>query len=827
MHYQNFLMVFSDSNAMDTKVALSPCVSHFMALDGALLVKHGNRLYKISSGSDLSELIKLLRMLNRPKKIKEILNFLSGFKRSHVIGVLETLHKMKLITLEKEDNNKTKDSFIHTKYFPWDGVEARNGITIHDLELILIGDGLLASKLVTHLRNMRIKFNQVKSTQIVHKFSRKLSEHGTQGKENSSLRDSTTSFASLLNPLIERSSLLIVAEDYPNLNLFELVNSLCFKKKKAWIRVSFDDDNGYLGPLVIPRRTSCFNCCELRLVTNSPHYEYELWKNKENIPAKKSDIHGIFADMLSALCIREVYRYLINSSHIDTIDNLLVFDTQHVNLTKHHIISHPNCILCNPPSRFERRTRWNLARNGAMKRGTKTPIEINKSDSLLSEEELLKRLRSIVDKKTGIIQEYEKLYETHPFGIYFHHFSMATCSRPLRIGPSGQLTKPVRVEDSLISPLPSGSGISATEAEIHTLMESVERYSNMVVDESRLIWSSYNEFKRNAVNPADLGLYSNEVYDREDINCSRFLVNSEIPWIEGVDLYSSKTVMVPADFVFYPAIREKPLVFDTSNGASAHIDNVHAILNGLYEVIERDSLLTMWLNKISMPVLEPKILPFGFEESLKLINDYGMQVKLVDLTNDTCIPTIMAVCYNKKPDKSPALLVGAGSHIEPEKALQKALFEMEFMLTEMLERPNKKKINRPDQISTMYEHPLYYLNPNKRKYWEFMIRGTKINTLQKLAKRPFKNNYSVLMHIVRHLQSMNHNVIAVNITPPDISKMGIRAVKVFVTGFQPLYVGNRLRLNLERLRTTARRLNYNPRASNSGCEINLAPHPLP
>jgi hypothetical protein len=203
-------MVFSDSNFMDTKVALSPCVSHFMALDGALLVKHGNRLYKISAGPDLSELTKLLRMLSRPKKIKEILNLLSGFKRSHVIGVLETLHKRKLITLEKEDdNNKTKDSFTHTKYFPWDGVEARNDITIHDLELILIGDGLLASKLVTHLRNMSIKFNQVKSTQIVHKFTRKLSEHGTQGKENSSLRDSTTSFASLLNPLIERSSLLI------------------------------------------------------------------------------------------------------------------------------------------------------------------------------------------------------------------------------------------------------------------------------------------------------------------------------------------------------------------------------------------------------------------------------------------------------------------------------------------------------------------------------------------------------------------------------------------------------------------------------------------
>jgi thiazole/oxazole-forming peptide maturase SagD family component len=203
-----------------------------------------------------------------------------------------------------------------------------------------------------------------------------------------------------------------------------------------------------------------------------------------------------------------------------------------------------------------------------------------------------------------------------------------------------------------------------------------------------------------------------------------------------------------------------------------------------------------------------------------------MQVKLVDLTNDTAIPTIMAVCHNKNPNRFPALLVGTGCHIEPVKALQKALFEMEFMLTEMLVRPSKKKISRPNQISTMFEHPLYYLNPNKRKYWEFMIRGTKKRTLQKLQKTPFKDKYTELVNIVRHLHGMSHDVIAVNITPSDINKIGVKTVKVFVTGLQPLYVGNKLRLNLRRLRVSARRLNYDIE-ENSSSKINLAPHPLP
>ena len=65
-------------------------------------------------------------------------------------------------------------------------------------------------------------------------------------------------------------------------------------------------------------------------------------------------------------------------------------------------------------------------------------------------------------------------------------------------------------------------------------MESVERYSNMVVDESRLIWSTYNDIETRAINPVDLGLYSDEQYDRSDLGCSKFSVDSEIPWIEDM-----------------------------------------------------------------------------------------------------------------------------------------------------------------------------------------------------------------------------------------------------------------------------------------------------
>ena len=155
-------------------------------------------------------------------------------------------------------------------------------------------------------------------------------------------------------------------------------------------------------------------------------------------------------------------------------------------------------------------------------------------------------------------------------------------------------------------------------------------------------------------------------------------------------LFSGKMTLVCADFVYYPALREKPLVFETSNGAASHTNLVEAILNGLYEAIERDAFLIMWLKRLSMPIIDLKNLPFSFDESIRLIDKFGMSLKLVDITNDTNVPTVMAVCYNKS-DNYPALIVGSGTHVDPKKAIRKALFEVESPFNSLRRKSIREK----------------------------------------------------------------------------------------------------------------------------------------
>jgi ribosomal protein S12 methylthiotransferase accessory factor len=824
----------SDNNV---KISLAPNMSQFTVDSGFLFVKKDNRLFKMSTAADIAELSRVFDILKQRKKLVEITNLLSDFKKKDVIDLLRSLYNLNLIQIEEQvtSGQKGTDRGLSNKGAPY----IKKDTHLLDSKVLLIGEGVLASKLVEHSKVMGLRLETISSSAIIrssHKILMNVNDvNKSQSRLNGTILPSNSLFSS--TSFLNEYDLIIAAQDYSNIIFFETINKICINKSKPWLRASFDDNMGYLGPLVIPGETSCYNCCELRLVTNSPHYEYILWRYKERIPQAKLSVPRPFVENLAAICVNDVITFLTNNYKPQTIDNLLSLDTRQMHLSRHRVIPYPNCPHCDLLGIRKQEQQMIIPKPNQQNRSNKKSVGSTASTfpdlrSSLSGNELLQELKEIEDEKTGIVMKSEKLFDPNILGIRFHHFFNVTCSNPLRMKLTEQPSEPMAPSillstDNLIEPSPSGSGYTATEAEIGALMESVERYSSRVVDQSRIMWSSYNRVQDRAINPLNLVLYTDKQYERVDFKCSRYSADTEIPWIEGMDLSSGRRVLVPADFVYYPPFRERPLVLETSNGAAAHTDMVQAVLNGIYEVIERDTFLIMWLNKLSMPILDVRKLPFGFDESVKLMREFDMAVKLVHLVNDTHIPTVMAVCYNKAIDKYPAMVVGTASNIEPEVALKKALFEMEFQLIIYLQNPPEQKIIHPNQISASYEHPMFYLNPENRKYWDFMIRSTRRSELPTLSRRSTKNKFSVLVRIVKLLSKQNHRVIYVDITPPDIRKLGLSVVKVLITDFQPLYFRNNARLSFQRLHTVPASLGYNKNAAMQQKELHSAPHPLP
>lgn len=768
-----------------------------------LFIKYQNRLFRINAGAK-DKRLKILDLLKETRKLTEVLDSLSDFRKRDIVDFLRKLDSLQLLDFQVDDKNLTISR--HTKL----GKSTGHRITgekigkLFSSQVLLVGNGILAKKIHHNLRDNGISSTKVTSSTI---FNRKIWERRKSDHNSKSLSHNLAS---------NDYRLIIAAEDFPNIRLFEIINKFCFKRNIPWLRASFDDNIGYLGPFVIPRKTSCYNCFQLRIVTNSWHYEYQLWRYKEFIPETKVNAPRLSVDVLAALCSNEIIMYL-KYKKPKTLDSLYVFDTTKMEVSRHKVIFHPACMYC----RLTQVPRYSmLDSKGNTCLGEEVIAEPTSSNSGLSDQELLDRLREIEDEKTGIVTKTQKYYEPNIFGVNFHHFYGAIGGYPLRNQMLKQNTS--MPEGNMMSPPPSGSGISPAEAKLHALMEMVERYSSMVIDESRITWTTYNKVRNRAINPLEFTLYEDRLYRKKDFRCSRFSPNSTLPWLEGQDLFSGKRKLLCADFVYYPAIREKPLVMETSNGAASHTNLVQAILNGLYEAIERDAFLIMWLKRLSMPIIDLKDLPFSFSESIRMINKYGMMVKLVDLTNDTNVPTVMAVCYNKS-DKYPGLIVGAGTHIDPKKAIQKALLETELLLFHYVENPTEKRITGMNKIQHSYEHAMYYLSPGRRKHWDFMIKSREKSNIYEL-KQTVRSNYGILMGIVKRLQASGHRVIWVDITPPDIQRLGIKVVKVYVTGFQQLYFGNENRLNLERLSKVPVRHGYSKKKEID--LINTEPHPL-
>src|SRR5918994_3565691 len=81
----------------NSDIRLAPHVSHFVINDELFFLKCDNTLYKIAGRFALEIYRRLFRTLHDPKKVSEILNFLSDFQERDVMNLLAELYKLNLI----------------------------------------------------------------------------------------------------------------------------------------------------------------------------------------------------------------------------------------------------------------------------------------------------------------------------------------------------------------------------------------------------------------------------------------------------------------------------------------------------------------------------------------------------------------------------------------------------------------------------------------------------------------------------------------------------------------------------------------------------------
>ena len=329
-------------------------------------------------------------------------------------------------------------------------------------------------------------------------------------------------------------------------------------------------------------------------------------------------------------------------------------------------------------------------------------------------------------------------------------------------------------------------------AETIGLIEGLERtFALDSLDRQRLVRACFADVAPLAVDPGDLLLYSDEQYQTPGFPFARFDRDVEIDWLWGVRLTDQRPVLVPADLVGRRA--SQPIVQATSNGAACHGSLHHAVLNGLYEVIERDALMIAWLNRWSSPRLtftDADLDPCGVRAAFARLS---FRLTHVDLTTEVGVPVVLAVLEDQHDSHFFMATMVAG--LSPSKVLEKLYRELtQFTYPHLVDpatyRTSVSRSPDPTLVRSLPDHLAFYQHDTKRALTAFL---TASDEMHPFAARGEHADWSVAEEIqeaVRRLGAAGYSPVVVDCTAPALEELGLWAVKVVIPGLQPLSVGH-------------------------------------
>lgn len=411
-------------------------------------------------------------------------------------------------------------------------------------------------------------------------------------------------------------------------------------------------------------------------------------------------------------------------------------------------------------------------------------------------------IRDLVSPRTGVVTTVERRDGTHDFDG-FHLFRATTADKS-------------QLLDGLEDISTGGFGIDRDSwlARRKALGESLERYSLSFPDRADVVTARMADLD----DAVWADPYHERQYEREDFPYRRLPDDERIDWVPVERFSDGREVHVPASRVYQPYDGESfgELV---STGVACHTGRDEALLGGLLEVVERDSIAIAFLNGLRPPRLAPDLLASVAPDHLRALARYGLAASVVDLTLDTGIPCYFAVAT----DDGDSTSVGAGCDPDPRAAVHTALAEAmaTFYHLQYLEDPG---IDRPGDISHLHEHMLYYQGDN-RAVMEDALAGMDETDDLRDPVAPGADPRTRLEACVDSVEAAGMAVYVRDITPADVAVAGLVTTRVVVPSAVDLNVRYDCRkLGHDRLAAVPPKLGYAGRGIE---ELHDHPHPMP
>lgn len=377
----------------------------------------------------------------------------------------------------------------------------------------------------------------------------------------------------------------------------------------------------------------------------------------------------------------------------------------------------------------------------------------------------------------------------------------------------------------------SASGVSFFSQEtaiLKVLAEAIERYSNFAFfSDSVDFVGKYFEIRKRGIDPKEFVFFSDKQLSQKKYKDFLIKDDSVFRWTKINSLTDKDTYLVPCQAVYlsYKNIKGEPIIYPSiSTGAAGHFSLDSAILNGIYEVLERDSFMIYYLNK-----LKPKkydLLSSNNKEIQKLLKiaaRYNMQVLSLDIKTDLDIPVVASVVLDRS-GLSKAVSVGLKCHLDIEKAIIGSITEAFHTRTWIRESyiGNPKSMTKRMLLrdSSIRNRGLFWYSTESIPRLDFFTKNLEtIKIINGNKNLSATKQLSILKNV---LAAKGYKIYYKDITSKYFSELQFKVVKVIVPRMQPLYLNENYPLKEgDRLRNVPLGLGYKKVGV-----LNTYPHPF-
>lgn len=380
----------------------------------------------------------------------------------------------------------------------------------------------------------------------------------------------------------------------------------------------------------------------------------------------------------------------------------------------------------------------------------------------------------------------------------------------------------------------SGAGLTYAAAWGAAVGEGIERYAFSIVHPEDLHFGSFYQMQAKGlcpVPPDHWALYAPS--QLAALPLPAFHRETPVTWTPAESLTHRRDCLVPACMAYIPYTPlfaeqgEKVFTFAISTGAACAHSRAEALLKGLCELIERDSFMIFWRNRLPLPRVQ-------IDEKSDLHDIFhakfarpGLHYTLIQTTLDLEMPSFVGFVLDARSDP-PGIMVGGAAHPDPNRAALKTLLELvqglkwkDFMKTSIVPEPGFRNIRSFDDRAHLYA------SNDLREAFQFVWEHGHEIPLSEIASVETGEVRRDLRNCVDLLAERGLEVLGCDMTPVDAEACGLYVTRTLVPGLETMEGDHLLPfLGGRRWREVPVRLGLLP-AEPDISSINPYPHPYP